>query len=195
MLIEIWDYMKILNVEKASLERIFANTEITSIILALGTGYGDDYDESKLKFDKVIIAADADIDGFHICSLLLTLFYRMLPELIVNGHVYKAVPPLYKVNLGGTFEYVYSDKELVSLRKKYKTKIKGITRFKGLGEMQASELEESAMDPKTRKLVKMTLDDVKEAEKMTKIYMGTKVEQRKENIMNLATDENIDIDY
>lgn len=186
---------KILNVEKATLERIFGNAEITSIILALGTGYGEDYEESKLKFDKVIIAADADIDGFHICSLLLTLFYRMLPDLIVNGHVYKAVPPLYKVNLGTTFEYAYSDQELLSLKKKYKTKVKGIQRFKGLGEMKAEQLWETTMDPNTRKLIKVSLADAKEAENMTKVYMGTKIDKRKENILNLATDESIDIDY
>lgn len=186
---------KILNVDKATIEKIFQNTEITSIILALGTNYGEDYNEEKLKFDKIIIAADADIDGFHICSLLLTFFYRMLPELIINGHVYKAVPPLYKVNMGSSFEYIYSDQELADLKKKNKTKIKNIQRFKGLGEMMANQLWETTMDPKTRKLVKLTLADAKEAENITKIYMGSKVDQRKENIMNLATNEKIDIDY
>lgn len=186
---------KVLNVEKATEEKIFGNQEITSIILTLGASYGDDYDESKLKYDKIIIATDADIDGFHIRSLLLTLFYRLMPDLINNGHVYKAIPPLYKISTKNDFIYVYSDAELQKEKTKLKSKIKNIQRFKGLGEMKAEQLWETTMDPKTRKIVPITLEDIKSAETMTKVYMGTKVEARKENIMNLATDNNVDIDY
>jgi DNA gyrase subunit B len=186
---------KVLNVEKATEDKIFANQEITSIILTLGTGYGEDYDDSKIKYDKIIIATDADIDGFHIRSLLLTLFYRLMPDLINNGHVYKAIPPLYKISTKDDFIYVYSDAELQKYKTKLKSKIKSIQRFKGLGEMKAEQLWETTMNPDTRKIVPITLEDAKAAENMTKIYMGTKVELRKENIMNLATDSNIDIDY
>lgn len=186
---------KVLNVEKASEEKIFNNQEITSIILTLGTGYGEDYDDSKIKYDKIIIATDADIDGFHIRSLLLTFFYRLMPDLINNGHVYKAVPPLYKISTKDDFIYVYSDAELQTYKTKLKSKIKNIQRFKGLGEMKAEQLWETTMNPATRKIVPITLEDAKAAENMTKIYMGTKIELRKENIMNLATDSNIDIDY
>ena len=186
---------KVLNVEKAGEDKIFANQEITSIILTLGTSFGDEYDDSKLKYDKIIIATDADIDGFHIRSLILTLFYRLMPDLINNGHVYKAIPPLYKISTKDDFIYVYSDSELQEQKKKLKTKIKNIQRFKGLGEMKAEQLWETTMNPKTRKIVPVTLEDTKNAENITKIYMGTKVDTRKENIMNLATNENINIDY
>lgn len=185
---------KVLNVEKASEERIFGNQEITSIILTLGTGYGDEYDESKLKYDKIIIATDADIDGFHIRSLLLTLFYRLMPDLINNGHIYKAIPPLYKISTKNDFIYVYSDTELQQQKNKLKGKIKNIQRFKGLGEMRVEQLWDTTMNPDTRKIIPVTMEDGKNAELMTKIYMGTKVDARKENILNLANSD-IDIDY
>ena len=186
---------KVLNLVKASEDKIFSNQEITSIILTLGTGYGEDFDISKLKYNKIIIATDADIDGFHIRSLLLTLFYKLMPELITEGHIYKAIPPLYKISTKDDFYYAYSDSELNTLKTKLKSKVKNIQRFKGLGEMKAEQLWETTMDPKTRKIIPVTLEDTKLAEEMTRIYMGTKVDDRKENIMNLATDENINIDY
>ena len=118
-----------------------------------------------------------------------------MPELITEGHIYKAIPPLYKISTKDDFYYAYSDSELNTLKTKLKSKVKNIQRFKGLGEMKAEQLWETTMDPKTRKIIPVTLEDTKLAEEMTRIYMGTKVDDRKENIMNLATDENIDIDY
>lgn len=118
-----------------------------------------------------------------------------MPELITAGKLYICVTPLYKISYGSTFDYAYSDKELNVLRKKNKSKIKGISRFKGLGEQATEEIAETALNPATRKLKQITLQEVSEAENMTRVYMGTKVDQRKENIMNLATDESVNIDY
>ena len=147
---------KILNVEKASIDKVLANAEIKTMINAFGCGfsegYGNDFDISKLRYDKIIIMADADVDGAHISNLLLTLFYRFMPELIFEGHVYIAMPPLYKaMPAKGKEEYLYDDKALERYRKRHKGPFT-LQRYKGLGEMDAQQLWETTLDPETRML-------------------------------------------
>ncbi len=147
---------KILNVEKATMDKVLANAEIRIMINAFGCGfsegYGNDFDISKLRYNKIIIMADADVDGAHICTLLLTLFYRFMPELIYEGHVYIAMPPLYKTQPArGAAEYLYDDKALEKYRKTHK-KLLHFSATKDLGEMDASQLWETTLDPETRKL-------------------------------------------
>lgn len=178
---------KVLNVEKSTMDKSLANKEIQTIILALGCGYGNDFDISKLKYNKVIIMTDADVDGHHIRSLLMTLFYKFMPELIQEGHLYKAIPPLYKITSGKgkkeSFVYAYSDRELEEIKSKT-SNIKGIQRYKGLGEMSAEQLWETTMNPETRTLAKIAIDDIFETSDMTKLFMGPKADRRKELILN-----------
>ena len=183
---------KILNVEKANPHRVFENAEIGTIITALGTGIHDEFNIEKLRYHKVIIMTDADVDGSHIQVLLLTFFYRFMPELIKQGHVYIAKPPLYKVQWGKTVEYAYNDAELEVIRKKVVGK-PSIQRYKGLGEMDWNQLKETTMDPKNRTLIKVSLDDAIEADRVFDMLMGDKVEPRRNYILeNAKFVENID---
>lgn len=189
---------KILNVEKATMENAMRNQEIISLFAALGCGYGDNFDASKLKYDKIIFLTDADVDGSHIRVLLLTLLYRFAPELILDGHVYRGVPPLYRVQYDRkatksrpNFEYMYSDAELNEQMKDKRTKIKNIQRYKGLGEMDADQLWETTMNPETRILERITIDSMLEASKITELLMSNKAEPRRKFIEKNAHKANI----
>ena len=179
---------KILNVEKASIDKVLANAEIKTMINAFGCGfsegYGNDFDISKLRYDKIIIMADADVDGAHISTLLLTLFYRFMPELIFEGHIYIAMPPLYKaIPSRGEEEYLYDDIALKKYRKHHRGSFT-LQRYKGLGEMDADQLWETTMDPEKRVLLKVTMDEEQSSEidLIFTTLMGDKVEPRKEFI-------------
>ena len=189
---------KILNVEKASIDKVLANAEIKSMINAFGCGfsegYGNDFDISKLRYDKIIIMADADVDGAHISTLLLTLFYRFLPELIYEGHIYIAMPPLYKaIPSRGEEEYLYDDKALEKYRKKHSGQKFTLQRYKGLGEMDAGQLWETTLNPKTRRLKLVEIEDARMASEVTEILMGTEVPPRKAFIYEHATDAELDV--
>ncbi len=172
---------KPLNVEKKRLDAVLANEEFRSLITALGTGIGEDFSLSSLKYDKVIILSDADQDGAHIRAILLTFFYRYMRELISGGHVYIGMPPLYQVKKGDTSRYAYDDREL----KKVTAGLKGyvLQRYKGLGEMNPEQLWETTMDRQNRKLMQVTLDDAAAAERMISLLMGDKVDPRREYII------------
>ncbi len=188
---------KILNVEKASIDKVLANAEIKTMINAFGCGfsegYGNDFDITKLRYDKIIIMADADVDGEHISTLLLTLFYRFMPELIFEGHVYIAMPPLYKaMPAKGKEEYLYDDKALEKYRKTHKGSFT-LQRYKGLGEMDAGQLWETTLDPETRMLKQVEIEDARMASEVTEMLMGTDVAPRKAFIYEHATDAELDI--
>lgn len=185
---------KILNVEKARLDKILGNAEIRSMITALGTGIAEEFDLSKARYHKVIIMTDADIDGAHIRTLILTFFYRYMPKLIEAGYVYIAQPPLYLVRKGQTLEYVYDDHKLEQVLKRIGRGNVAIQRFKGLGEMNADQLWETTMNPDTRTLLLVTVEDVLEANTMFTTLMGDKVEPRREFIQeNARLVRNLDI--
>ena len=188
---------KILNVEKASIDKILANAEIKTMINAFGCGfsegYGNDFDITKLKYDKIIIMADADVDGAHISTLLLTLFYRFMPELIYEGHVYIAMPPLYKaMPKNGEEEYLYDDKALEKYRKTHKGPFT-LQRYKGLGEMDAEQLWETTLDPERRLLKLVEIEDARMASSVTEMLMGTEVPPRRAFIYENATEAELDI--
>ena len=188
---------KILNVEKASIDKVLANAEIKSMINAFGCGfsegYGNDFDITKLRYDKIIIMADADVDGAHIATLLLTLFYRFMPELIFEGHVYVAMPPLYKVIPSkGKEEYLYDDKALEKYRKTHKQAFT-LQRYKGLGEMDPAQLWETTLDPEKRMMKAVMVEDAKTASRTTELLMGQEVPPRREYIRKHATDAALDI--
>ncbi|WMC92839.1 DNA gyrase/topoisomerase IV subunit B [Kineothrix sp. MB12-C1] len=188
---------KILNVEKASIDKVLANAEIKTMINAFGCGfsegYGNDFDISKLRYDKIIIMADADVDGAHISTLLLTLFYRFMPELIFEGHVYLAMPPLYKAMPSkGKEEYLYDDKALERYRKRHKGPFT-LQRYKGLGEMDADQLWETTLDPASRLLKQVEIEDARMASEVTEMLMGTEVPPRKTFIYEHAADAELDI--
>jgi DNA gyrase subunit B len=170
---------KILNVEKARLHKTLENLEIQALITAIGTGIGDEFDASKARYAKVAILADADVDGAHIRTLLLTFFFRHMRQLIEAGNVYVAQPPLYRVKTDGKYIYVHDDRGLDALREKNGQKKMEIQRFKGLAEMEAEQLWESAMNPETRILKKITLEDAAEADRMFSVLMGEDVEARR----------------
>ena len=172
---------KILNVEKARLNKIFENAEIITMITALGTGIGDEFDISKLRYHKIVIMTDADVDGNHIACLLLTFFYRYMQPLIENGYVYIAQPPLYKIKIGKKAVYVYSEKEKENALKDVKDKF-SIQRYKGLGEMNPKQLWETTMDPSDRILKQVTIEDVVEADNIFTVLMGDQVEPRRKFI-------------
>ena len=187
---------KILNVEKASIDKVLANAEIKTMINAFGCGfsegYGNDFDITKLRYDKIIIMADADVDGAHISTLLLTLFYRFMPELIYEGHVYLAMPPLYKaMPKVGEEEYLYDDRALEAYRKRHKGSFT-LQRYKGLGEMDAEQLWETTLDPERRILKRVEIEDARMASNVTEMLMGTEVPPRRAFIHEHATDAELD---
>ena len=188
---------KILNVEKASIDKVLANAEIKTMINAFGCGfsegYGNDFDIKKLRYDKIIIMADADVDGAHISTLLLTLFYRFMPELIFEGHVYVAMPPLYKVIPSkGKEEYLYDDAALEKYRKTH-TGSFTLQRYKGLGEMDAEQLWETTLNPQTRVMKRVEIEDGRMASDVTAMLMGTDVPPRKAFIYEHANDAILDV--
>ncbi|WP_144491820.1 DNA topoisomerase (ATP-hydrolyzing) subunit B [Bacillus sp. WP8] len=186
---------KILNVEKARLDKILSNNEVRSMITALGTGIGEDFTLEKARYHKIVIMTDADVDGAHIRTLLLTFFYRYMREIIENGYVYIAQPPLYKVQQGKRVEYVYNDKQLDELLKSLpQTPKPGLQRYKGLGEMNAAQLWETTMDPDARTLLQVTLEDAIDADETFEMLMGDKVEPRRNFIEeNAQYVKNLDI--
>ena len=186
---------KILNVEKARQDRVFENQEIGTMITAFGTGINQDFDISKLRYHKVVIMTDADVDGAHIRTLLLTFFYRYMKPLIEEGHVYIAQPPLYKAEIGKKVFYAYSEEEMNKIRNDYKdSKFTSLQRYKGLGEMDASQLWETTMDPSQRVMLKVHLEDAIEADRVFDMLMGERVEPRKEFILtNAKFVENLDV--
>ncbi len=184
---------KMLNVEKARLDKVIGNDKLTPVVLALGTGIGEDFDINKLRYDKIIIMADADVDGAHIRTLLLTFFFRYMPELISTGHVYLAQPPLYRISKGQKHHYAYSDEERDKIMADMGTGF-SIQRYKGLGEMDPSQLWETTMDPATRLMLRVTIEDAEKADETFSILMGDKVEPRREFIeKNAKFVKNLDI--
>src|ERR1700753_101220 len=188
---------KIINVEKARIDRVLKNTEVQSLITALGTGIHDDFDLSKLRYHKIVLMADADVDGQHIATLLLTLLFRFMRPLIENNHVYLAAPPLYKIKwTKGEPGYAYSDKERDGLikdgvesgRRLPKDEGDQTQRYKGLGEMNDKELWETTMDPSNRILRQVTLDDAAPADELFSVLMGEDVEARRSFIVRNARD-------
>ncbi|MBQ6551207.1 MAG: DNA gyrase subunit B [Lachnospiraceae bacterium] len=188
---------KILNVEKASIDKVLANAEIKTMVLAFGCGfsegYGNDFDITKLRYDKIIIMADADVDGAHISTLLLTFFYRFMPELVSEGHVYIAMPPLYKAIPKGKGEeqYLYDDDALEKYRKTHKNFT--LQRYKGLGEMDAQQLWETTLDPERRVMKRVSVEDAMMADRMTGLLMGSDVEPRREFIQAHANEAMLDV--
>ena len=184
LILPLWG--KMLNVEKARADKVYGNDKLTPVITALGAGLGDEFDEEKLRYHKVVIMADADVDGAHISTLLLTFFFRFMRPLIEHGYVYAAVPPLFKLTRGKTVRVAYDDAE----RERIAAEMRGdnpnakveISRFKGLGEMDAHELWETTMDPEKRTLKRIELDDAVRADQTFTVLMGEKVEPRKEFI-------------
>ena len=186
---------KIINVEKARIDRVLKNTEVQAIITALGTGIHDEFDLAKLRYHKIVLMADADVDGQHISTLLLTLLFRFMKPLVENGHIFLAAPPLYKLKWQRSEpEFAYSDRERDGLLKAGREAGKkinvddGIQRYKGLGEMDAKELWETTMDPSVRVLRQVTLDDAAAADELFSILMGEDVEARRSFITRNAKD-------
>ncbi len=188
---------KILNVEKATLEKILLNNEIKSMIAAFGCGIGDEFDINKLRYDKIIILTDADVDGAHISTLLLTFFYRFMPELIYSGKVYRGLPPLYKVDyINGKkkkSEYLFDDFALEKFRKNKNNKITGLQRYKGLGEMDAQQLWETTLDPGSRILAQISISDSVDADEITSTLMSSNVPPRRQFIMEEAKYARLDV--
>ncbi|MEE0959081.1 MAG: DNA topoisomerase subunit B [Lachnospiraceae bacterium] len=189
---------KILNVEKATMDKVLGNAEIKTMITAFGCGfaegYGNDFDITKLKYNKIIIMTDADVDGAHIATLLLTFFYRFMPELIHQGHVYIATPPLYKaIPKKGKEEYLYDDKALVKYRQKHEGSSFTLQRYKGLGEMDAQQLWETTLNPETRILKQVEIEDAMMASEVTSLLMGSDVPPRRAFIYEHAKDAELDI--
>ena len=187
---------KILNVEKKPVAKVLENAEIKALINAFGCGflqgYGNDFDISKLNYNKIIIMTDADVDGAHIATLLLTFFYRFFPDLIREGHIYIAIPPLYRVGEGKNIKYLYSDDELAKYRKTHQNKFM-IQRYKALGEMNADQLYETTMDPDNRVLKQVSINSIVEANQLTQTLMGTEVAPRREYIETHSMDAVLDI--
>ena len=183
---------KMLNVEKARIDKVYSNEKLQPVVMALGAGIGEEFDESKLRYHKVIIMADADVDGSHIRTLLLTFFFRYLRPLVDGGYVYIACPPLYKVYQGDEAYYAYDDAEIEAIKEQTGWKNPLIQRFKGLGEMSSEQLWDTTMNPNTRKLLKVTLADAQAADETFTLLMGDEVDPRKEYIQMNAKLANID---
>lgn len=184
---------KMLNVEKARIDKIYGNEKLQPVVMALGAGIGEDFDDSKLRYHKVIIMADADVDGSHIRTLLLTFFFRYLRPLVDNGYVYIACPPLYRVYQGNEGYYAYDDVEVENIKKQTGWKEPKLQRYKGLGEMSSEQLWETTMDPTTRKLLQVKIEDAQAADEAFTLLMGDKVEPRKEFIQANAKFASADI--
>ena len=183
---------KILNTEQARLDKAFANAEINGLIMALGTGVGESFDYSKLRYNRIVIMTDADVDGAHIRTLLLTFFFRYFKELVERGHIYIANPPLYKLSRGKGTWYAYNDAQKDALIAEHGIVTDGIQRYKGLGEMNAEQLWETTLDPETRKMFQVKIEDAERADEIFKMLMGEEVAPRKhfiqsraKNVMNL----------
>ncbi len=181
---------KILNVEKANPSKVLSSEEITNMITAIGTGVGEQFEIERLRYKKIIIMTDADVDGEHIKTLLLTFFFRFMPKLIENGNIHVAMPPLYRLRKNKDY-YVYSDDELKKLSEKLG--VANITRFKGLGEMAAGQLWDTTMNPATRKLKKIYIEDAVEADQTFSMLMGDDVQGRKDFIADNAKYANLDV--
>lgn len=184
---------KVLNTERARLDRIVSSNKFKDLIVAIGTGIGESYDPSKLRYGKIILMADADVDGAHIMTLNLTFFFRHMPELIEEGHIYLAVPPLYKAVWGKNRKYLFDDKEREAFQKGKEGKNAVIQRFKGLGEMNPEELWETAMNPDTRRLKLITIEDAAKADEVFDTLMGDSVPPRRKFIQTHAKKANVDI--
>ena len=182
---------KMLNVEKARADRIYGNDKLMPVVLALGCGIGDEFDISKLRYDKVFIMADADVDGSHICTLMLTFFFRYMRPLIEQGHVYVAQPPLFKVQKGSTIKYAYNDAEMALLSQEMPGA--KINRYKGLGEMNPEQLWETTMNPENRVIVRITIEDAEKADEAFTILMGDQVEPRRRFIETNAQYAKLDV--
>ncbi|GAG60738.1 unnamed protein product, partial [marine sediment metagenome] len=173
---------KILNVEKARLHKILSSEAIQAMVTATGSGVGEDFDIENARYHKVIIMTDADVDGAHIRTLILTFFYRYMPKLIEAGYVYIAQPPLFQIKNGKEISYVYSEKELNNIKKKYEDKKINVQQYKGLGEMDPEQLWETTMNPEARTLLKVEIEDALIADDVFSTLMGNKVEPRREFI-------------
>lgn len=184
---------KILNVEKARLDKIYANAEIKAMITAFGTGIHDDFDITKLRYDKIIIMTDADVDGAHIDTLMLTFLYRFMPELIKQGHVYLAQPPLFKIEKNKKVWYAYDDDQMNQILNEIGRGDNKIQRYKGLGEMDAEQLWETTLDPERRMLKRVEIEDARMASSVTEMLMGTEVPPRRNFIYENATEAELDI--
>jgi DNA gyrase subunit B len=185
---------KILNVEKARLDKALSNQEIRTIIQALGCGIGDDFDISRLRYHRVLLMSDADVDGAHIRTLLLTLFYRFMPQLVEKGHIFLAQPPLYRIQAGKDVHYCYNDRQLKEITGKYEGKKYSVQRYKGLGEMNPEQLWETTMDPTSRIVKRIEIDDPVSVDEYFSILMGDKVEPRREFIETHAREvRNLDV--
>jgi DNA gyrase subunit B len=184
---------KVINVEKARMHKIFDNNEIRSMLTAFGCGLGDELDTDKLRYHKIVIMTDADVDGAHIRTLLLTFFYRFLKPLIEGGFIYIAQPPLFKVSKGNSIQYAYSDAELELIKAELGDRL-NIQRYKGLGEMNPDQLWETTMDPQVRTLIKVDVEDALEADMVFEMLMGDEVEPRRNFITeNAQFVKNLDI--
>ena len=181
-----------LNVEKARLDKVYSNEKLLPVVMALGTGLGEDFDLSKLRYGKVIIMADADVDGSHIRTLLLTFFYRYMKPLVEEGHVYLAQPPLYRITKNKKHRYAYSDEQrdriMAELQSGY-----DIQRYKGLGEMDSDQLWETTMNPETRLMLRVEVEDAAAADEIFSVLMGDAVEPRREFIEKNAIYANLDV--
>jgi DNA gyrase subunit B len=184
---------KILNVEKANPSKVLSSEEITNMITVIGTGVGEQFDAERLRYGKVIIMSDADVDGEHIKTLLLTFFFRFMPQLIENGHIFAAMPPLFRVRKGQKDVYVYTEEELKKVTSELGVSDGGVTRFKGLGEMSSTQLWETTMNPKTRKIKKIYIEDAIEADRIFDMLMGDDVQARKDFIQENSEEAQLDI--
>ncbi len=185
---------KMLNVEKARIDKVLSSEKIRPLIIALGAGIGESFDIAKLRYHKIILLADADVDGAHIRTLLMTFFYRHMPQIVENGHLYFAQPPLYRISTGKVTRYAHDDKDRDRIVKEFKSKNLTIQRFKGLGEMNADQLWETTMSPSSRTLLQAEIDDAAEADRIFSTLMGEKVEPRRDFIKARARQvQNLDV--
>ena len=183
---------KMLNVEKARLDKVYGNEKLMPVVTALGTGIGEDFDLSKLRYGKIIIMADADVDGSHIRTLLLTFFFRFMRPLVEEGHIYLAQPPLFRITKGKRHYYAYSDPERDSIMEELGSGYE-IQRYKGLGEMDAEQLWETTMNPEVRTMRRVEVEDAAEADEVFTVLMGDKVEPRRDFIVENAQKANWDV--